>query len=178
MINPEYCPQVSVIIPIRNEAAQIEMGLRAILAQEYPAARMEILIADGMSTDGTRNIIHEQVTRHPQLDIQIFDNPGKIVPTGLNIALSRSRGEIIVRIDGHTIVAPDYIRQCVDALERAGADNVGGKMNAIGRNSYSRAVALATSTPFGVGGARFHYSDEEEWVDTVYMGAWPRAVFN
>jgi glycosyltransferase involved in cell wall biosynthesis len=167
-------PFVSLLLPIRNEAACIRRCLEAILAQDYPGG-MEILIADGMSTDNTREIIEH--IPHSAFSIHIFDNPGKIVPTGLNLALRQAKGEIIIRVDGHTIIAPDYVCQCVKTLQRTHADNVGGRMNAIGSNSFGKAVALATSTPFGIGGGRFHYSDEEEWVDTVYMGAWPRRVF-
>ena len=147
----------------------------AVLNQDYPADCMEILIADGMSTDNTRSLIHDFSALHPQLQIQILDNPGKIVPTGINIALREAKGEIIIRVDGHTIIAPDYVRQCVETLQRTHADNVGGRMNAIGSTPFGKAVALATSTPFGIGGGLFHYSDKEEWVDTVYMGAWHRA---
>jgi len=111
-------------------------------------------------------------------NLRLVDNPGKIVPTGLNAAIPQARGEIIIRVDGHTIVTPEYVRECVAALQRSGADNVGGRMDAVSEGPFGQAVALATSSPFGVGGARFHYSDQEEWVDTVYMGAWPREVFN
>lgn len=82
-----------------------------------------------------------------------------------------------MRVDGHTIIEADYVRQCVDALQRSGADNAGGRMDPVGSTSFGKAVALATKSPFGVGGARFHYSTREEWVDTVYLGAWPRRVF-
>jgi len=170
-------PLITILMPIRNEAVFIERGLQVILAQDYPRRRMEILIADGLSTDNTRQIIQDSSLSHPQLNIRILDNPSKIVPTGMNIALQQAKGEIIIRVDGHTVIAPDYVRQCVEALQRTNADNVGGKMNAVGSNPFGKAVALATSTPFGIGGGRFHYSDEEEWVDTVYMGAWPRQVF-
>jgi hypothetical protein len=91
--------------------------------------------------------------------------------------LKQAQGDVIVRVDGHTIIEPAYISECVAALERSGADNVGGRMTAAGTTPFGEAVALATSSPFGVGGARFHYSDKEEWVDTVYMGAWPRITF-
>jgi succinoglycan biosynthesis protein ExoA len=168
---------VSIILPIKNESAYIEQGLLAILAQGYPTDRMEILIADGLSTDDTCKIVKEFFAKYPHLQINILDNPDKIVPTGMNIALRRAKGEIIIRVDGHTIIAPDYVSQCVETLQRTQADNVGGKMNAIGFNFFGKVVALATSTPFGIGGGRFHYSDEEEWVDTVYMGAWSRQVF-
>ncbi|MBI1792674.1 MAG: glycosyltransferase family 2 protein [Chloroflexi bacterium] len=170
-------PFVSVILPIRDESAYIGHCFRAILQQDYPG-EMEILIADGMSTDNTRSLIHDFSVLHPQLKIQVLDNPSKIVPTGINIALRQAKGEIIIRVDGHTVIAPDYVRQCVETLQRTKADNVGGKMNAFGEKAFAKAVALATSTPFGIGGGRFHVSNEEEWVDTVYMGAWPRRVFD
>ncbi len=171
-------PFVTVIMPIRNEADFIERSLGAILTQGYPHSRMEVLIADGMSTDATRAVIQELATRHPDVSLKIIDNPGRIVPTGFNLALMERKGEIVVRVDGHTIIAPDYVRECVSALERTGADNAGGRMNAISKTTFGKAVALATSTPFGVGGARFHYSEAEEWVDTVYLGAWRSEVFN
>jgi succinoglycan biosynthesis protein ExoA len=166
---------VTVIIPIRNEEDSIHRSLDTVLAQEYPPRRMEILIADGMSNDKTREIIESLTLDHS--NVKLLDNPGRIVPTGLNAALQQAKGEIIIRVDGHTTIAPDYVSQCVQTLERTQADNVGGRMNATGKNTFGKAVALATSTPFGVGGGRFHYSDQEEWVDTVYMGAWPRKVF-
>lgn len=167
-------PLVSVLVPIRNEESSIKATLSAMLAQDYPADRIEIIVADGMSSDQTRQIINRQSAGK---NVRIVDNPGRIVPTGLNAALQIAHGRIIVRVDGHTLVAPDYVRQCVEALERTNADNVGGRMDARGQGRFGEAVAVATSTPFGVGGARFHYSDREEWVDTVYMGAWRREVF-
>ena len=172
--NENQQPKVSVLMPIRNEAATIHRSVGAVLAQDYPHDRMELLIADGMSTDATRSIIRNLDSR--EIEVRIIDNPGLIVPTGLNRAIEAATGEIIVRIDGHTIVAEDYVRQCVAELLRSGADNVGGKMNAVGTTPFSHAVAEATSSPFGVGGARFHYSNEEEWVDTVYLGTWHKEL--
>ncbi|PKN92342.1 MAG: glycosyltransferase family 2 protein [Chloroflexi bacterium HGW-Chloroflexi-6] len=168
---------ISIILPIRNESTSIECCLESILFQDYPFERMEILIADGISSDNTRAIINRFAILHPQLKIQVLDNPGRIVPTGINIALREAKGDIILRVDGHTLIAPDYVRQCVESLQRTKADNVGGRMSAIGTNLFGEAVALATSTSFGIGGGRFHFSEKEEWVDTVYMGAWPRQVF-
>jgi succinoglycan biosynthesis protein ExoA len=171
-------PFVTVIMPIRNEVDFIERSLGAILTQDYPHSRMEVLISDGMSTDSTRVVIQDLAAKHADVSLKIIDNPGRIVPTGFNLALKQRKGEIVVRVDGHTIIAPDYVSECVSALERTGADNVGGRMNAISQTKFGKAVALATSTPFGVGGARFHYSEDEEWVDTVYLGAWRSKVFN
>ena len=168
-------PLISVILPIRNEESTIERCLRAVLLQDYPAERMEVIVADGCSEDRTREIVKALQANHPNLIL--IDNPGRIVPTGLNAALRTARGEIIVRVDGHTLITPGYVRACVEALHRSGADNVGGRMNAIGRTPFGQAVSIATSSPFGVGSARFHYSEAEELVDTVYMGAWKREVF-
>jgi succinoglycan biosynthesis protein ExoA len=168
---------VTVIMPIRNEANFIEQSLHAVLTQDYPHELLEVLISDGMSADGTRKIIARLAKAHSNIRIEVIDNPGRIVPTGLNLALARARGEVIVRVDGHTIVASDYVFECVAALQRSGADNVGGRMEAAGQNRFGEAVSLATSMSFGVGGGRFHYSEREDWVDTVYMGAWPRQVF-
>jgi GT2 family glycosyltransferase len=88
-----------------------------------------------------------------------------------------AKGDIIIRIDGHTVIEPDYVYNCVKLLQETEADNVGGRMNAMGTTRFGNAVAIATSTSFGVGASRFHYSEKEEWVDTVYMGAWRRKIF-
>ena len=162
-------------MPIRNEAQFIATSLEAVLEQDYPAARMEVLVADGMSTDGTREIVHTLQERYP--NVRLVANPGEIVAAGLNAAISQARGEVIVRVDGHTVINRDYVRCCVACLDRSHASCVGGRMDPVGCTRFGKAVALATSSPFGVGSARFHYSDREEFVDTVYMGAWRRETF-
>ena len=170
-------PLVTVIMPIRNEGAFIHRSLGAVLAQDYPPDRLEVVIADGMSTDHTRTAIAQLAASHPRVRVTVVDNPGRIVPTGFNRALAKSRGDVIVRVDGHTVIAPNYVSECVAALERSNADNVGGRMDPVASGRFGRATALATASRFGIGGSRFHYSDREEYVDTVYMGAWPRRVF-
>jgi len=168
-------PFVTVIMPIRNEAGFIERSLGAVLAQDYPADRLEVLVVDGMSTDGTREKVQAWLALYPNL--RLLDNPGRIVPTGLNAGLREARGEVIIRVDGHCEIAPDYVRRCVELLERTGADNVGGVQRAVSDTWVGRAIALATSSAFGVGGARFHYAREPGWADTVYLGAYRREVF-
>jgi succinoglycan biosynthesis protein ExoA len=170
-------PFVSIIMPVRNEADFIAHSLGAVLKQDYPHDRMEVLIADGMSTDATRTII-DQLSQTSPITIKVIDNPKQIVPTGMNLAMQHANGEIIVRVDGHTMIETEYVRACVKLLQSKSAANVGGKMNAVAQNTFGNAVAIATSSPFGVGGARFHYSNHEEWVDTVYMGAWWRSIFD
>jgi hypothetical protein len=110
-------------------------------------------------------------------EILILDNPARIVPSALNAALRRTRGEVIVRVDGHCAIATDYVRRCVTALYETGADCVGGLQRAAGEDHVGRAIALVTSSPFGVGSARFHYATNAGWVDTVYLGAYRRTVF-
>lgn len=170
-------PLVSVIMPIRNEAGFIARSLRAVLAQDYPAERLEVLIADGMSDDETREKIAALTKEHPTPPVTVLDNPAGIVPTGFNLALARARGEVIVRVDGHCEIASDYVRRCVELLREKEADNVGGLQKAVGQSLSGRAAAAAASSPFGVGNARFHYADKAGWADTVYLGAYRREVF-
>lgn len=169
-------PDVSILLPIRNEQTYIADCLRAIFRQDYPHEKMEILIADGNSTDETLSIIN-RLSAESSIPISVLNNPHRIVPTGLNILIPLAKGEAIIRVDGHTVLSTDYIRQCVMALEETCVENVGGRMNAIGTTTFGRAVAEATSHPFGIGDSKFHYSDKLEEVDSVYMGAWPRRVF-
>lgn len=167
---------VTILMPIRNEAAFIERSLGAVLAQDYPADLLEVLVIDGMSNDGTREIVTKMLSS--RINARLLDNPGRIVPTALNIGLAEAAGDVIVRVDGHTLIAEDYVTRCVEALDASGAQCVGGPMRAVGETAFGEAVALATSHPFGVGGSRFHYATEPVEVDTVYMGTWPCQVFS
>lgn len=167
---------ISIIIPIRNEAVSITACLDAALNQQgLEEFAVEVLVLDGMSTDSTRETVKKYQKNHSNLIL--IENPGKIVPIGFNLALKIAKGDYIIRIDGHTLIAPDYIINCIELLKNSRADNVGGRMNAVGQTPFGEAVALATSSPFGVGGSRFHYSEQEEYVDSVYMGAWRKDVF-
>jgi GT2 family glycosyltransferase len=164
-------------MPVRNENLFIKQSLEAVLGQKYPHNLMEVLIVDGMSTDDTRQTI-SRVKEKYDIAVTVLDNPAQIVPTAMNIAIRKARGDIIIRVDGHTIVESDYVQQCVDILEQSKADNVGGPMHAVGDSYMAGGISLATSTPFGLGNSRFHYSDEEQFVDTVYMGAFrKKALF-
>ncbi|MDR2128003.1 MAG: glycosyltransferase family 2 protein [Burkholderiaceae bacterium] len=167
---------VSVIVPCRNEAAAIDAFCASALAQALPPPwRMEVLVADGLSDDGTRAALAAWAARDARL--RVIDNPRRIVSSALNAALAQARGEVIVRMDVHTQFAPDYIAQCLHALARTGADNVGGPWVARGQDAASGAIAAAFQCRWVVGGALSRDLDYEGWVDTVYLGCWPRAVF-
>lgn len=171
-------PLVSIIMPVRNEADFIARSLGAVLRQEYPADRMEVLVVDGISTDATRRIIAQTIEAHRSgPEVTLLDNPRQIVSTAINIGLRHARGEIIVRVDGHCEIAPDYVRRCVEVLDATGADNVGGLQRARAEGVVGAAIAAANSSRFGVGGARFHYATKPGPADTVFLGAYRRRVF-
>lgn len=145
-------------------------SLEGILRQETGPDSLEILVVDGRSTDETRAIVGEVMARHP--NVRLLDNPGRIVPTAMNVGIAEARGEFMIRVDGHCVLEPGYLKSAVDTLRRSGCEGVGGSMVATGRGFWGEAIAVATSTPFGVGNARFHYSDQEGEADTVYLGAY------
>lgn len=166
---------VSVIVPCRNEIRHIRAFLESLLAQEPgPGLQCEFLIADGMSTDGTRAVLAEWHERFKKFSL--LDNQAQTVSAGLNAAILQARGEIIIRMDVHSEYAPDYIRQCVLALGETGADNVGGPALALGTTYMQRAICVAYRSPFGCGGARFHDPDFEGEVDTVTYGCWRKST--
>lgn len=166
-------PFVALILPIHNESAYIENALTAILNQNYPSDCMEILIVDGMSTDDTRGIIHKFYKKHPSLQIRVLDNPGRIVPTGMNIALRETKGEIVIRVDGHCLIASDYVSKCVEHLNKDMVDGVGGPMESVGETKMAKAIAMGMSSPFGVGNSAFRTTSGKSMLtDTVPFPAY------
>jgi glycosyltransferase involved in cell wall biosynthesis len=134
------------------------------------ALGIEALIADGMSDDGTRERI-EQIAASDSR-IRLIDNPGRIVSTGLNLAIRQARGDIIIRMDVHSVYAPDYVEKCREVLEKTGADNVGGAHRSKALGYWQEAIGIAFGSGFAVGGARSHNVDYEGFVDTVTYGCW------
>lgn len=170
----EKLPFVSVIMPVYNEGSFIERSLNAILGQSYPKDRMEIVIADGMSTDTTRSIISD-VSSRSEVTLKVVDNPGKIAPTGLNCALRAANGEVVIRVDGHCEIEPDYVANCVAILQSGDAEGVGGPIETIGETPVAQVIALAMSSPFGVGGSAFRtINDREMYTDTVAFPGYTR----
>ena len=163
-------PTVSVIVPVLNEEGHIERCLASIEAQTYPAI-IEILVADGGSTDRTLTM----ATAHPL--VRVLRNPSRIQAAGLNAGLAIAAGDVVVRVDGHCVLASDYVSRCVDALQATGAAMVGGSMvPQAGGGWIARSVAQAMASPLGAGPARFHVGGPPGWVDTVYLGSYRREV--
>jgi succinoglycan biosynthesis protein ExoA len=171
-------PSVSIIIPCYNEQATIRLLLDALLKQNYPLPAVEVIIADGLSTDRTRAEISAFQTEQPGLAVRVVDNPKRTIPAALNTALGAASGEIIVRLDAHSIPEPDYIRRCVDNLVRGCGDNVGGiwLIRPGGSGWLARSIAIAAAHPLGVGDALYRFTNQAGPVDTVPFGAFRREL--
>lgn len=167
-------PKLSIIVPCRNEARHIRQLLESLLAQEMQGISWEVIVADGVSDDGTAEVIQEYSLRDRR--IRRIPNQRRIVSTGLNEAIRHAEGDIIVRMDVHTEYATDYVRQCVEVLEETGADNVGGAWRARGNGIVGEAIAAAFRSRFSAGGAASHREDYEGPVDTVYLGCWRKST--
>lgn len=166
-------PFVSVVMPVRNEAAHIGSNLAAVLSQDYPRDRFEVIVAEGRSTDETREIVASMLEAHPNL--RLVDNPKRIVAAGLNEALAVARGEVVVRLDGHCQYPPDYVRRVVALRERTCAANAGGVLVPVGDSYVQRCVCAALSSRVGIGGAALRAqseSGEVREVDAVHGGCW------
>jgi len=172
-------PIVSVIMPVRNEASFIETSLRTVLLQDYPSENMEVIVVDGMSTDQTRNRVLSLFAEYPNISTQVLENPGKIVPTAMNIGIRVARGEWIVRMDGHSEYPTNYLSECLETSQRTSADNVGGLfISQPPKDSIGpRFVQAITTHRFGVGNADYRLNAREGLADTVPYGCYRRSVF-
>lgn len=148
-----------------------------LLAWKLPEEGVEILAVDGMSTDGTREVLESYAAA--DVRIRVLDNPGRIVPTALNIGIAHAQGEYIVRIDAHAEYPSDYLLRCLELLRSTGAVNAGGRVVTVpnGEGPWARAVASVTSHPFGVGGSAFRTAERPGFVDTVPFGTFRRSLF-
>ena len=168
-------PRVTIAMPAYDEEEYIAACIASVQAQDYPTELIEILVADGQSTDRTRDILAELSAADPR--IRVIDNPERLQAAGLGVMVKQAMGDIIVRMDVHCEYAPDYVRKCVETLERTGADNVGGAQRAKAKSMFQRALCAALTSPLGVGGAKYRSADAEGFVDTVFLGAFRRKVF-
>ena len=171
-------PLVSLIVPCRNEERHIDACLDSLLDNGYPTDRMEILVVDGISDDGTRPLVAARAWRHAC--IRLLDNPRHVTPAALNIGVAQARGSVVMLIGAHSTYPPGYIRTLVDELASSGADGVGGTCTTCpgAATPVATAIAVALAHPFGVGNSWFRIGTREpRWVDTVPFGCYRRDVF-
>jgi len=171
---------VSLIVPCRNEQRFIEHLLDSLISQDYATLQLEILVVDGMSIDGTREIIQEYAKKYSR--IRLVDNPRHIIPAAMNIGIDKAKGDIIMKMDAHSAYPKNYVSKCVDALQRHNADNVGGilitKPSAL--TLRAKAIAYSLTHFFGVGSSPFRRQQQgskPQQVDTVAFGCYKKDVF-
>ena len=174
------CIKVSIIIPCYNERNTIYLLLDALFAQTYPLSAMEVIIADGGSTDGTPAVIAAWQAQHPDLAVEVIENPHQTIPAALNLAIKASSGEMIVRLDAHSQPHPEYVARAVEALSKGLGQNVGGVWDIRPGSDHwiAHSIAAAAGHPIGVGDAHYRYSEQPAFVDTVPFGAFNRSLLD
>lgn len=174
-MSPDEAPPLSVVMPVRDDAAHLEAAVEAVLRQSYPRP-FEVILAVGPSRDGTEDVARRLARSTEQ--VRVVDNPKGTTPAGLNAAIAASTGDIIARVDSHAELSPGYLPRAVDILLETGADNVGGIQHAEGLDGQpmQQAIAAAMSSRFGVGDAKFHYGGAPGPTDTVYLGVFRRSA--
>ena len=168
-------PLVSIVIPCLNEERYIIPLLDSLAVQDYGPEGIEVIVADGGSTDRTRQLVADY--RVPFARLELVDNPKRITVGGLNAGMDAAKGDCWIIIGAHSRVRADFVRASVEALQRTGAACVGGPIETIGEGTIGKAIAAAMSSPFGVGNAKFRYADKEAEVDTVPFGCYHRRVW-
>jgi len=169
-------PFVSVIVPVFNSKGTIDACLESLANQDYPLDRIEVVVAEGFSTDGTSQKLLERAAIQTLPKLTLVANPKRNTASGLNIGIALASGEIIVRLDAHSVAPKNYVRRNVEVLLSSGADYIGGRPNNRGVGYWGEAIGLAMSTRFGVG-AHFRASSRPADVDTVAFGAFRRSLF-
>lgn len=164
-------PGVSYVMPVLNEVEHIEAAVRSLTAQDYDGP-FEIVLALGPSVDGTNDVIAELSREDPR--IKAIANEAGSTPSGLNVAIRASSYPVVIRVDAHSVLPPDYARIAVRTLLETGADNVGGIMKAEGRTPFEKAVAHAYGSPEGLGGTQHHVGGKAGPADTAYLGVFQR----
>jgi glycosyltransferase involved in cell wall biosynthesis len=170
-------PLVSIVVPCRNERDYIEVCIRSILAQERPPGGFEVIVSDGMSDDGTREILKRITEEDPR--VQVIDNPGQTAPCGRNVGILKARGRYIAILDAHTEYAADYVRKCTEILsEHPEVCCAGGPIVSKGKSIFGRAIAAAMSHPLGVGNAKHRFPDYEGYAEGACFPMFRREIFD
>ena len=162
-------PEVSIIMPVRNEAASLDAALASVCSQASDAP-FEVVVVDDHSTDSTRSIIERWVAKDER--VRLVSSPRRGIPQALNCGLETARGRYLVRVDGHSIVPPNYVQALLDHIRSGACEGVGGHKRAVGQGPFGRAVAAAHGSRFGIGDSKYHYSHRQELVDHIPFGAY------
>lgn len=172
-------PVVSIIIPCRNEVHYIEHFIASIRQQTYPMSKVEIIVADGQSNDGTREKL--ELIKQDVSNLVVIENPKKTTPQALNLAIKASSGSFIVRMDCHAIYPKNYVETLIQASIDLHAENVGVPLITVPHDDSLKSLAIATalSSKVAVGSSQFRTSspDQPLLVDTVPFGCFPKSVF-
>lgn len=170
---------VSIIVPCYNEEKTIQLLLHAILAQDYPVERMEVVIADAQSQDLTREMVNSFMDEHPSLKVRVIENIKRTIPAAVNLAASNSDGKYLIRMDAHSIPDCTYVSNCLRLLDKGIAQNVGGVWDILpgDRSCIAIAIAKAASHPVGAGDAKYRLDSNAGFVDTVPFGSYLKSTF-
>ena len=166
-------PDVDVVMPIRNEAEHLAAAVAAVRSQEY-RGRVRIFLGVGPSDDGTERVAAELVATGD--DLVVVDNPSGLTPSALNVAIRAGAAPVVVRVDGHSELSDGYIQRAVETMQRTGAVNVGGLQVPVATTPFEHAVAAATTSWLGTGGASYRIGGQEGPVDTVFLGVFDRSA--
>lgn len=171
--------RVSIIIPCFNEEKTIFQLLKGLVDQNFPLNQIEVVIADGQSTDKTREEIERFKKTHDQFPIILVENPEKTIPSALNRAIETAQGKYIVRLDAHSKPDKEYVKNSIAGLEKKLGDNIGGVWRIRpGSNTWiAHSIAVAASHKLGVGNALYRYTTKADYVDTVPFGAFRKTLF-
>jgi len=169
-------PFTTIIIPAYNEQDYIGICLKSLVEQDYDKKAIEILVVDGISSDASRRIVREWGQKYAY--IKLLDNPKRATAAGVNVGIRAAQGDVIIILGAHSFIAPDFLGESRDCLQKSGADCVGGPLRYVGESSLAKTISLAMASPFGVGNAYFRYSTKAQFVDTLAFGAYKKAVFD
>lgn len=164
-------PDVTVVMPARDDAESIAAALSSVLAQDYPGD-LDVVVAVGPSSDKTAEVA--ALIADDDERVRVVRNPSGLTAAGLNAAIASAAGSIVARVDAHAVLPPGYLQRAVAVLIETGAVNVGGVQQAEGRSAFEKSAAAAMTSRFGVGDSRFHYGGAPGPVDTVYLGVFRR----
>lgn len=160
-------PFVTVMMPVRNEQNHLASAVESVLAQNYPG-EIEIILALGPSTDDTDQVAQELSRKYPTL--KLIENPRGLTTAGLNLAIEKAKGEVIVRVDAHSQLGENYLVRGVQILQETGASLLGGIMNAVGSTPLQKAVAFGYGSRLGLGGGSYHVGGKAGEAESAYLG--------